>query len=294
MKLTKIKRLFCEVINSDINVRMDQILDLVFKNDRDGLRTFSGELSKIHLRDDETCSCGCSYKMSMMDYIANDGCLDFIPVIDIKTIKTLIEIGIIMTTDVDLLAKYASNINCQGKWDFFVKLIDIFDPRAIREWRSEYNATILHHLFFAYTDHDSNFFTVFRHLIEDIGMDPNVGTSPEGDDVSETVMDFAQGDCDLEIIRYLHEIHGMDINCAGRRAPKFHKPIFRFARFMYGNIKPSIDKFYDTLVYLRDHGYDFSADPRNIYGRDLSHFIKKRNLQFVDARFEAFVNKPSS
>jgi hypothetical protein len=131
---------------------IDNYRSLVKTNDSLGLRKAYAknpiDINDYYETECTLCDCGFINKISVASYLQNESQKGFPNVkfaIDTTydTFKTLIEIGMLKSTNIDFLFSYFSVCPCGQQFERACEIFDLFDKNAIKEYQDEYGQTIL-------------------------------------------------------------------------------------------------------------------------------------------------------
>jgi len=288
-------------LTTEYKDRIMELREYVRNNEHDKIVQFVKEHPEMKGDKifEEMCGCpgcGCVSKVSVKSLLLNLSNVEFeYPVVP-ETFKLLIDLDIISSKDMEFLGELLHHTNCPKRFDVVENVLQYFDYDAMRNYRSEYNETILTKLCHMYwkPDERERFEKPFRFLIEEVGVDPRIvenENDPKGD-MKQSAMSLLIDNYDGYFTRYLHEKFNMDVNENPMHSGRYNMHYLVYAvretgKWMrkgmkrYGKkdeqtgnydtdaewyelpkdeiIEQELKNLYNCLVAAKDCGFDFSV-----------------------------------
>jgi len=191
-----------------------------------------------------------------------------------ETVELLMELEILMPTNIKFLDDYITSCECPDKWRFYDEILPLFDRNAIRNYRSYWTengvrktrGSLINVLFYAFCKHPRLYEEFMRFV--DMGVDPCVVTSG-----GLRALDSAIRIACIPIIRWYINHTDLNVNPTDeyvREAQQCSQGttsvVTTLASCYAGCYDPNdqwsdtMREYYELLCILRDHGYTHFKD----------------------------------
>lgn len=310
-------------------IEIDHLWSLIINNDHERIKSFIASsgigCDTSYATYCEIPDCDCYDHNSIKSYLTvfPDGINGFDLPIKFDTIKLLFDIGFLKRDDVDFLVEYMRHTNCDVKFDMLIAIVGLYDKTALKNWRSDFNETLLHVAFgIRHSDARQSAWEHFMfYLIYCVEIDITVqiydSSRGPDQDGKDSVMLYAIRGGHCNIIQTLHKL-GLDVNEFNgdtynyNRTPIMTKAV-NIGKLMMSKdkcdkirLQYSLDTLYETCVILKTLGYDFSVINRQMscasyktskskkkmalkYGHRFADFLMIYGIPLYDPRFYEFL-----